>query len=38
MKREWRCTKERGGGDYSKRTYSFHHCYSFTTSPSAVSK
>jgi hypothetical protein len=38
MKREWRCTKERSGGDYSKRTYSFHDCYSFTTSPSAVSK
>jgi hypothetical protein len=38
MKREWRCTKERSGGDYSKRTYSFHDCYSFTTSPFAVSK
>jgi hypothetical protein len=38
LKREWRCTKERSGGDYSKRTYSFHDSYSFTTSPSAVSK
>jgi hypothetical protein len=38
LKREWRCTKERSGGDYSKRTYSFHDCYSFTTSPSGVEK
>jgi hypothetical protein len=33
LKREWRCTKERSGGDYSKRTYSFHDRYSFTTRP-----
>jgi hypothetical protein len=33
LKREWRCTKERSGGDYSKRTYYFHDRYSFTTRP-----
>jgi hypothetical protein len=38
LKREWRCAKARSGGDYSKRTYCFHDCYSFTTSPFAVSK
>jgi hypothetical protein len=33
LKREWRCTKARSGGDYSKRTYCFHDGYSFATRP-----
>jgi hypothetical protein len=33
LKRHWRRTKKRGGGDYPEGTQAFHCCYSFTTHP-----
>jgi len=33
LKRHWRSTKKRGGGDYPEGTQAFHCCYSFTTHP-----
>jgi hypothetical protein len=33
LKRHWRSTKKRGGGDYPEGTQAFHVCYSFTTHP-----
>jgi hypothetical protein len=30
MKREWRCTKERSGGNNTKHTQRFHNSCSFT--------
>jgi hypothetical protein len=35
LKRHWRRTKKRGGGDYPEGTQAFHFCYLLRHSPSA---